>query len=180
MWGWPASVASDMTALRKAASSARGGLPAAWRDLRQLVADRRVTIDTEAQTETGEQIVLRTQIRLSGDVQTDILRDWLRTAPMEATNDILAAHFRSVSAAVEGWAAVGAGARLGSLLGVALGMIPVAVFITHHALQGGWHALIRLSLTNWWALSGIAIAALGLLLRRTLRLWIQWKFRRGL
>ncbi len=180
MWAWPASVAADMAALGAAASSARGGWPAAWRDLTQLLSDRRVTVYTEAQTQTGKQIVLRTQLRLTGDVQTDILRDWLSGSPMEATDKVLDAHFQSVNDAVKGWAAVGAGVRLGSLLTLALGMIPVAAFVYQRVLQGEWQTLPRLLLTNWWALSGVAIAALGLLLRRILRLWVQWKFRRGL
>lgn len=137
-------------------------------------------VDTEAQIETGQQIVLRTQIRLTGDVQTDILRGWLSGSPMEATEKVLDAHFQSVNEAVKGWAAVGAGVRLGSLLTLALGMTPIAAFVYQRVLQGEWQTLPHLLLTNWWALSGVAIAAIGLLLRRVLRLWIQWRFRRGL
>ena len=176
----PASVTADMAAFAIAASSARGGLPAAWRDLRQLLSDRCVTVDTEAQTPTGKQIVLRTQVRLTGDVQTDILRGWLSGTPVEAANKVLDAHFQSVNEAVRGWSAIGAAVRLGSLLTFALGMIPVASSIIQRVLHGEWQTLIRLLLTNWWALSGIVIAALSLLLRWALRLWIQWKFHRGL
>lgn len=169
-----------MAALRAAASSARGGLPAAWRDAMQLLSDRRVLIETTAPTPNGNPIVLRTRVRLSGDVQTDILRDWLDGAPSETTNKVLDAHFRSVNEAVKGWAAVGAGVRLGSLLTIALGMIPVAMFITERAMHDQWQSLPRLLLANWWTVVGVAIAAVGLLLRRLLRLWVQWKFRRGL
>ncbi len=144
------------------------------------MSDRRVTVDTEAQTPTGKQIVLRTQVRLTGDVQTDILRGWLSGTSVEAAGKVLDAHFQSVNDAVKGWSAVGAGVRLGSMLSFALGIITAGMFIIQRVLHGEWQTLIRLLLTNWWALSGIVIAALGLLLRRALRLWVQWKFRRGL
>jgi hypothetical protein len=169
-----------MAALRAAASSARGGLPAAWRDAMQLLSDRRVLIETTAPTPDGNPIVLRTQLRLNGDVQTDILREWLDGALTEATNKLLDAHFRSVNEAVKGWAAVGAGVRLGSLLTITLGVVPVSMSIIPHALQSEWQMLPRLLLANWWTVSGVAIAAVGLLLRRLLRVWVQWKFHRGL
>ena len=180
VWIWPASVAADMAALGAAASSARGGFRAAWRDLMQLLEQRRVIIETTAPTPNGNPIVLRTQVRLNGDVQTDIVRDWLLGASTETTNKVVQAHFLSVNEAVNGWAAVGAGARLGSLLTTALGIIPVAMFITERAMHDEWQSLPRLLLANWWTILGIATAAGGLLLRRMLRLWVQWKFRRGL
>jgi hypothetical protein len=40
--------------------------------------------------------------------------------------------------------------------------------------------LISALLLNWWVLSGIAVAVFSFLLRRILRLWLQWKFRGGL
>jgi hypothetical protein len=73
-----------------------------------------------------------------------------------------------------------AGIRLGSLLTVALGAIPGSASAIGLALQAEWGSLVPTVFTNWRVLAGIAVAAVGFLLRRVLRLWLRWTFRRGL
>jgi hypothetical protein len=62
---WLASLIADINALVAAWSSVRGGWQAAWRDAAQLLAHRRVLVDTLAQTSEGTQVVLRTRVRLN-------------------------------------------------------------------------------------------------------------------
>ena len=177
---WLASVQTDVSAVAAAWRSARGGWRAAWRDAAQLLSHRRVVIDTEAQTRDGLRVVLRTRVRLNGDVQTDILRSWLDGASPQFIDELIIGHFQSVASAVQGWSMVPAGIRLGSLGTVALGLIPGSANTIRLARQAEWQMLISAVLTNWWVLSSIAVAVFGLLLRRILRLWLQWKFRGGL
>src|SRR5262245_37851686 len=107
------SPTADFNALLTAWNSA-GGWQAAWRDTVQLLAHRRVLVDTHAQTPDGSQVVLRTRVRLDGDVQTDVLRCWLVNTP-RATIEVLAkAHFDSVADVTRGWSAAHAMMRRGS------------------------------------------------------------------
>lgn len=177
---WLASVKTDVSALAAAWRSARGGWRAAWRDAAQLLSHRRIVIDTEAQTRDGPRVVLRTRVRLSGDVQTDILRCWLYGAPRETVEPLITAHFQSVGDAAKGWSAVPAGVRAASLLGVAAGMIPASAFTIRLAFQGQWHTIYSALLTNWWLLSSIGITGAGVLLRWPVRFWLRRKFRAGL
>ena len=177
---WVASVIADVNALAAAWGSVRGGWRAAWRDASQFLSYRRVLVDTEAPTREGVRVVLRTRVRLTGDVQTDILRSWLNGTPPALVDELVRRHFSSVAAAVQGWFVVPAGIRLGSLCTVALGIIPGSAYSIRLALRAEWQMLISALLLNWWVLSGIAVAVFGFLLRRILRLWLQWKFRAGL
>jgi hypothetical protein len=180
MPAWPASLIADFNVLVAAWSSARGGWRTAWRDAAQFLAHRRVLVDTRAEIRAGRRVVLRTRVRLNGDVQTDVLRCWLNDAPRQSIEELSRTHFQSVAFAARGWSAVLAGIRLGSLFTVAMGAIPGGASVFQLALQAGWQALIPAVLTNSWVLSSIAIAAFGFLLRRVLRLWLRWKFKAGL
>jgi hypothetical protein len=180
MQRWAASVVADVNALATAWGSVRGGWRSAWRDASQFLSHRRALIDTEAPTQEGVRVVLRTRMRLTGDVQTDILRSWLNGTSPAFVDELVRSHFSSVAAAVQGWSVVPAGIRLGSLCTVALGIIPGSAYSIRLALRAEWQMLISALLLNWWVLSGIAIAVFGFLLRRILRLWLQWKFRGGL
>jgi hypothetical protein len=177
---WPASLIADISALAATWSSARGGWRAAWRDAAQFLAHRRLLVDTRAQTREGGQVVLRTRVRLNGDVQTDVLRCWLNDAPRQSIEELAKTHFQSIAVAARGWSTVLAGIRLGSLFTVAVGAIPGSASAIRLALQAEWESLIPAVLTDWWVLSSIAIAAVGFLLRRALLLWLRWKFRAGL
>jgi hypothetical protein len=177
---WLTSLIADLRVLAAAWSSVRGGWRAAWRDAAQFLAHRRLQVDTQAETRDGTRVVLRTRVRLNGDVQTDILRCWLTDAPRQSVDELAKTHFQSVADATLGWSAVGAGIRLGSLLIVAVGAIPGSVSAIQPALQAEWGSLIPAVFTNWRVLAGITVAALGFLLRWVLRLWLRWKFRGGL
>jgi hypothetical protein len=177
MPAWFASVTADVSTLAAAWNSLRGGWPAAWRDAEQLLSQRRTVIDTEAQTRGGLRVVLRTRVRLNGDVQTDILRCWLDGTPHRSAEALLNTHFQSVGDATKGWSAVSAGIRLASLLTVASGMIPGGAFAIRLAFREEWQTLVSALLTNWCVLSSLGIVAIGFLLRGILRLWLQRKFR---
>jgi hypothetical protein len=177
---WPASLIADFSALAAAWSSVRGGWPAAWHDSAQFLAHRRILVDTQAQTRHGMRVVLRTRVRLNGDVQTDILRCWLDGTPRPLVEALANAHFQSVADAVRGWSAARAMIRVGSQLFVGLGAIVGIPPAIRPALEAGWESLVPALLANRWVLFGIASAAAGPLLRWALRLWLRWKFRGGL
>jgi hypothetical protein len=180
MPAWPASLIADLDALAAAWRSGRGGWRAAWRDASQFLAHRRALVDTQAETRDGRRVVLRTRVRLNGDIQTDILRCWLNEAPRQSIEELAKTHFQSVAVAARGWSAVLAGIRLGSLFTVAAGAIPGSTSAIRLAPQAEWGSLIPAVLTNWWVLSSIATAAVCFLVRRALRLWLRRTFRAGL
>jgi hypothetical protein len=171
---------ADFNALVAAWNSTRGGWRAAWQDSMQLLARRRVLVDTRADTPLGERIVLRTRVRLTGDTQTDVFRGWLEAAPAATVEAIASAHFRSVGDAARGWLAVRAMVRLGSQLIVAASATIALVTQLQALLAAGWRALIPALLGNWWSLTAIALLILGIPLRWLLRLWMRRKFRMSL
>jgi hypothetical protein len=180
MPAWPASLVSDFKALAAAWNSIRGGWRGAWRDTVQLLARRRILVDTHAQTRNGMRVVLRTRVRLTGDVQTDILRCWLYDTPGPSIEALSKTHFQFVADAARGWSAVSAIVRLGSQVIVASGAIVGIPSAVRSSRQAGWESLVPALLTNWWVVSGIAAAALGFLVRRVVRVWLRKKFRGGL
>jgi hypothetical protein len=68
----------------------------------QFIEHRRLQVDTEAQTSNGSCVVLRTRVRLTGDVQTDILRCWLDGTPRQSVEELANRHFRAVADATGG------------------------------------------------------------------------------
>jgi hypothetical protein len=124
MTGCLASLIADLRILTSAWNSVRGGWRAAWRDAVELLERRRVLIDTQAETRDGTRVVLRTRVRLSGDVQTDIRRCWMANTPRPSVEELARKHFQSVSDATRGWPASLAMIRMGTRLIVGLGAIP--------------------------------------------------------
>jgi hypothetical protein len=177
---WPASLIADFNALAAASSSVRGGWQGAWRNTMQFLAHRQVLVDTQGQTWNGIRVVLRTRVRLTGDVQTDILRCWIDGSPRPLVEALAKAHFQSVADAVHGWSAARAMIRLGSQLIVALGVFAGIPSTVRTAFEAGSESLVPAVLANWGVLFGVASAAVGLMLRWVLRLWLRWKFRGGL
>jgi len=175
-----ASAVADLDALRRSWSSVRGGWRAAWRDSVQFLENRRVQVDTEAQTRDGACVVLRTRVRLNGDVQTDILRCWLDGTPNRSVEELAKQHFRAVADAAGGWPAVRATFRLATRLAVAVGAVAGIPSAVRTALEAGWESLPPSLIANWWVLFGIVSASVGLLLPWAVRLWLRWKFRTGL
>ena len=173
---WLAAILADIGALRSHWSSVRGGWMAARRDAVELVKYRRLRVDTSAMTPDGMAVVLRTRLRLIGDAQTDVLRQWLATATPRSIEQTSAAHFQSVAAALDGWNVARAMERLAArsawLIGGGYSVFvllrtPAADLL--HALWANWHL---------WA--GLALPAIAALTRRVLRWRLRALFRRGL
>ena len=97
------SIGADIATLRASWQTVRGGWSKAWQDTRELIVHRRVLVKTTAPAKQGDRLVLCTRLRLIGDTQTDVLRDWLGTAPAKDVMAVTEAHFRAVDAAMEGW-----------------------------------------------------------------------------
>jgi hypothetical protein len=171
---------ADLRALRDSWGSVRGGWRGAGRDAAQLLFHRRLLVDTTVMTQSGTQIVIRTQLRLSGDAQTDVLRAWLDTTSVEKVQETAQAHFRSVATAAGGWAAALGLQRIVTrltILGGSLGSaLPTTLTLLHTAPEQWLHVV----LTHWGLLSGFAFALLGVLARWILRLRLRAIFRRGL
>jgi hypothetical protein len=178
MWGqtmaWPASFIADLRTAISAWNSVRGGWAAAWRDTAEFARHHQIAI----QTSIGARVVLRTQIRLTGDVQTEIVLDWLNSGPeFHKTAD---AHFRSVAAAIHGWSAVAALIRIASHVLVAAGSLIALLSAWRNLPALGWSALLSVVLSQGWVLAGITTAALGFGIRKGLSFWLRRRFRRGL
>jgi hypothetical protein len=180
MRAWLAARRADIAALRAAWGSVHGGWSAAWRDAAELLAHRRVMVDTPAMTPDGMRVVLRTRLRLSGDTETDILRGWIEEATGETVESLAKTHFQAVAAAAGGWAAALGMVRLGTQFTVAAGSVTSAVAAIRPlwSLRPGQpiHAL----LADWTVLYGIALALFGVLIRWILRLRLRAIFRNGL
>lgn len=171
---------ADLRALRDSWGSVRGGWRGARRDAAQLLAHRRLLIQTTAMTPTGTQVVLRTRLRLSGDTQTDILRVWLSVTPAEAMEQTAQAHFQSVAAAAKGWSAALGLQRLIARLAIVAGSLGSAVATLWSLVQTPPAQWPHVALTHWWLFSGFGLALLGVLARWILRLRLRASFRRGL
>ena len=174
---WPASLIADVRTAINVWNSARGGWRAAWRDALKFVRQRHIAVETRV----GVQVVLRTQIRLTGDVQTDIVRSWLDTA---ATGpeflDTVNSHFQSVAAAVRGWAVLGAHIRLVSDALVVAGSLTAFVSAWRKLPALEWHAFFALVLSQAWLLAGVITALVGLGIRKGVAFWLRRLFRRSL
>jgi hypothetical protein len=172
--------AADLRALRSSWGSVRGGWRGARRDAAQLLAHRQLCVDTTAIMQAGEKVVMRTRLRLSGDVQTDILRAWLNAASAEAVEETTREHFKSVAMAAGGWGATLGMHRVVTRMTILAGSLWSAgstVWTILHSSTSQW---LHLALAHWWLMSGFAFALLGLLVQWILRLRLRAIFRRGL
>jgi hypothetical protein len=167
---------ADVEILLAAWRSAPGGWRRAWRDAVAMMSHREVLVETN----DGPTIVLRTRLRLHGDVQTDILRGWLDAAPRDAVDGLTRRHFQSVGDAMRGWPAVRAMVRLGTQLLVTLGAAAGLGSAIETWLRVGWSSLLAALLADWWTVSGIALMVLAPVLRWIVRWWLRRKLRNGL
>jgi hypothetical protein len=167
---------ADVEILLAAWRSAPGGWRRAWRDAAAIVTRRQVLVETT----DGPAIVLRTRLRLDGDVQTEILRRWLEATPRDAVESLTRRHFQSVRDAMRGWPAVRAMVRLGTQLLVTLGAVAGLGSAIETWLQVGWGSLLSALLADWWTLSSIAVMVLAPVLRWAVRVWLRRKLRNGL
>lgn len=167
---------ADVETLLAAWRSAPGGWRRAWRDAVSMMTRRQVLVETK----DGATIVLRTRLRLDGDVQTDVLRHWLDGTPRDAVDDVTGRHFQSVSDAMKGWPAVRAMVRLGTQLLVTLGAVAGLGSAIETWLRVGWDELLSALLADWWTLSSIAVAVLAPVLRWVVRWWLRRKLQNGL
>ena len=167
---------ADVEILLATWRSAPGGWRRAWRDAVAFMTRRQVLVETK----DGPAIVLRTRVRLDGDVQTDILRRWLDATPRDAIEGLTRRHFQSVGDAMRGWPAVRAMVRLGTQLLVTLGAVAGLGSAIETWLRVGWSSLLSALLADWWTLSSVALMALAPVLRRVVRWWLRRKLRNGL
>ena len=71
---WPlASLRRDWRRITASIGTLRGGWRATWRHAREFAASRRIVVHSLSPSDGGPQLVLRTRVRLNGDVQTDVL-----------------------------------------------------------------------------------------------------------
>ena len=171
---------ADIAALRASWGSVRGGWRAARQDAKQLLVHRRIMVDTQAMTPNGMQVVLRSRLQLSGDVETDILRAWLDATTPEAVGASTSEHFQAVTAAMCGWAAALGMERLATRLTIAIGSIAGGIATIRTLLVSEPALLLHALLTDWRLLAGLAFASSGVLIRWTLRCRLRAIFRSGL
>ena len=176
---WLGSVRRDCRSIAAAFAANRDGRLGFWRHARELAHARRIMIHSLSSPARGSQLVLRTRVRLNGDVQTDILASWANAVPQAEAQDLIAAHFRGVAAATLGWPAVTAMARLGSKLLLVAGIAAWALSLRHAWLAGG-RALLDALLSDGAFWFGVITLGIGTLLRTALRLWFRRRFRHGL
>jgi hypothetical protein len=171
---------ADLRALRDSWGSVRGGWRGARQDAAQLLLHRRLLVDTTVMTQNGTQTVMRTQLRLSGDAQTDVLRAWLSTTSVEKVEETAQAHFRSLAMAAGGWAAALGLQRVFTRLAILAGSLVAALPTTWTLLHTAPEQWLHAALSHWGLLSGFPLVLLGVLVRWILRLRLRAIFRRGL
>ena len=167
---------ADVEILLAAWRSAPGGWRRAWRDAVTIMTRRQVLVETT----DGPAIVLRTRLRLDGDVETEILRRWLEATPRDAVESLTRRHFQAVRDAMRGWPAIRAMVRLGTRLLVTLGAVAGLFSAIETWLQVGWSSLLSALLADWWTLSSIAVMVLAPVLRWAVRVWLRRKLQYGL
>jgi hypothetical protein len=171
---------ADIQALRASWATVRGGWGAARSDARQLLAHRRIMVETAAATPNGTQTVLRTRVRLSGDTQTDILRDWFATASPDAVAAATQVHFQSLAAAMGGFAAALGMERLATRFTMLAGTLASAAAMTNRLLREDPALWLHILATHWWLLSGLGFALLAMIARWLLRWRLRALVRGGL
>ena len=153
---------------------------AAHRAFEDLIEHRRIRVDTRAMTREGVQIVLSTTLRLIGDAQTDINREWLAETPAATAQSTLDAHFRAVTKVLTGWPAVLALERLAvrviALVGTGLGIGSTIA----HALAADLSTLPRVLVNDTWVIVGLALWAIAALARRGIGFRLHSLFQQGL
>ena len=162
------SIGADMATLRASWQTVHGGWSKALQDARELILHRRVLVKTTAPVKQGDRLVLCTRLRLIGDTQTDVLRDWLGTAPAKDVAAAMEAHFRAVDAAMEGWnialAMERVLLRLMSIFGL---LVAAAGFVMRLMTAPG------LLLESWLLWFGLALPLLG----QAARIILRWRLR---
>ncbi len=171
---------ADIQALRDSWGTVRGGWRAARRDAEQLIARRRVLVETRAMTPDGTQVVLSTRLRISGDTQTDILRVWFNKTKPELVDRTAQAHFQSVAEAMGGFAAALGMERLTTRFAILAGTVWSAAATIRALLEAEPASWLHIMLTQWWLMSGIGLASFGVLARSVLRWRLRANFRSGL
>lgn len=174
-----ASVKEDCRRIAASFISIRGSRQATWRHARELAASRRILVQSLSPSDAGPQLVLRTRVRLNGDVQTDILASWLLSTPQAAVQALTAAHFREVAAATASWPALAALANLSSKLFVVVSITMWTISGIQHGI-GEWRVLAASLVTDWRVWFGLVTVTCSLVLRMALRFWFRRHFRRGL
>jgi hypothetical protein len=177
--GWIASAWKDLRTLR-ATLGAAGGTAAAWRNAGALLQQRRVLVVTSAPLGSETPVVLRTQILLSGDAQTDVLRAWLPALASTTAQDVVRTHFTAVAAAIGGWAAALALVRTVIRLLIAAGVVLGSADSLERALTVSFHTLGWVLLSDRRLLVALALPLLAVLARWVLRLYLRERFRAGL
>lgn len=170
-------IAADARAVAAAWSARDSNAPNAAKNLSALLIQRRLVIDTSGPVGDHTDVVLRTRLRLSGDSETDILRDWLQTTPSADVETLCTAHFRSVGAATSLSPVIGAAIRLATDFAVMVGTAGGIVAIARDLLSEGWRALGPALLANWGLRAGIILGIMGVVLRILLRTWLRQKLR---
>src|SRR5215469_14458380 len=170
-------IAADVRAVAAAWSARGGNAPNAAENLSTLLTRRQLVIDTSGPVGDRTDIVLRTRLRLSGDSETDILRDWLQNTPSADVETLCTAHFRSVAAAAALSPVIGAVIRLATDLAVMMGSVGGIVAIVRELLREGWRALGPALLANWGLAAGVILAITAMALRMLLRSWLRQKLR---
>ena len=177
---WPlASLRRDWRRITASIGTLRGGWRATWRHAREFAASRRIVVHSLSPSDGGPQLVLRTRVRLNGDVQTDILASWLLSTPQTAVQALTAAHFREVAAATASWPALAALANLSSKLFVVVSITMWTISGIQHGI-GEWRVLAASLVTDWRVWFGLVTVTCSLVLRMALRFWFRRHFRRGL
>jgi hypothetical protein len=180
MIAWFAESIADIVALRASWGSVRGGWRAARQDAIQLLAHRRIMVDTLAMSPNGMRVVLRTRVRLSGDTETDILRAWLDATASDAVAALASVHFQAVAAATGGLAAAVGMERLTTRFMIVTGTAVSAGITIWTLLTTQLATLIPTLLTRWALSVPVALAIAGVLIKQVLRWRLRGVFRRGL
>jgi hypothetical protein len=170
-------IAADARAVAAAWSARGSNAPNATKNLSTLLIQRRLVIDTSGPVGGRTEIVLRTRLRLSGDSETDILRDWLQTTPSTDVETLSAAHFRSVAATTSLSPVIGAAVRLITDLAIMMGTVGGIVAMVRELLREGWRVLGPALLANWGLAAGVILTTTGVALRILLRTWLRQKLR---
>lgn len=162
------SIGADIATLRAGWQTVRGGWPKVWQDARELIVRRRILVKTTAPTKQGDRLVLCTRLRLIGDTQTDVLRDWLGTSPAKDVAMVAEAHFRAVDAAMEGWNIALAMERVLLLLMSYIGLLIAATDLVTQLMTAP-----SLWLRSWPLWIGLALPLLG----QAARVILRWRLR---
>lgn len=170
-------IAADARAVAAAWSARGDNAPNAASNLSSLLIQRRLVIDTNGPVGDRTEIVLRTRLRLSGDSETDIRRDWLQTTPRADVENLCGAHFRAVTAATSLSPVIGAVIRLATDLAIVTGTVGGIAAVVRELLREGWRALGPALLANWGLAAGVILSVTGVALRILLRTWLRRKLR---